>query len=86
MQVIEQAGTVFESAGAAMDHSLELVVQVLRHDFNVAFNAADNGSSRPGLFVHFWGDVELGESPVIREAPIKVSNIISGELFAVSVD
>jgi len=69
-----------------MDHSLELVVQVLRHDFNVAFNAANNGSSRPGLFMDLRGDVELGESPVMGEAPIKVSDIISGELFAVGVD
>jgi len=86
LQISEQAGTVFESAGAAMDHSLELAVQALRHDFNVAFNAADNGSSRPGLFVHLRDDVELGESPIIREAPIKAPNIIGGELFAVGVD
>jgi len=86
LQVIEQAGTVFESAGAAMDHSLELVVQALRHDFNVASNAANNGSSSPGLFVHLWGAVELGKSPVMGEAPVKVSNIISRELFVVGVD
>jgi len=69
-----------------MDHSLELVVQVLRHDFNVASNAASNGSSRPGIFVYLQGDVELGESSVIAEAPIKVFNIICGALFAVGVD
>jgi len=69
-----------------MDYSLELVVQVLRHDLNVASNAANNGASSPGIFVYFRGDVELGELPVIREAPIKVFNIISGELFAVGVD
>jgi len=69
-----------------MDHSLELVVQVLRHDFNVAFNAANNGSSGPGLFVYLRGNAELGESPVMGEAPIEVLNVISGELFAVGVD
>jgi len=83
---MEQAGTVFELAGAAMDLSLELGVQVLRHDFNVASNTANNGSSSPGIFVHFRGDVELGESPVIGEAPVKVFDIICGELFAVGVN
>jgi len=69
-----------------MDHSLELVVQVLRHDFNVAANVANNGSSHPGVFVHLRGDVKLGELPGAGEAPIKVFNITCGELFAVGVD
>ena len=80
LHVIEQAGTVFESAGAAVDHSLELAVQVLGHDFNVASNAANNGSSSPGIFVHLRSDAELRESPVTGEALVKVLNIISGDL------
>ena len=75
-------GAVSEAGGAAVDYSLELVVQVLGHDFNVASNAANNGSSFPGCFVHFWGDVELRKSPRLGEASVKALKVIRGEHFS----